>query len=322
MAVEDRSVELRGLKFRYRDWGGPKSSRSMAPNLQSAVSARDGGRKGVPIVLLHGLASQSHIFDLVAPLLAKTSRVVALDQRGHGESDAPEAGYDFGSVVADLTAFLDALGFKRAVIVGHSWGGNVALEFAATYPNRAAALVFIDGGFLDLQANPRMTWTLAEKRLAPPRLAGTPIEEFREMIKGHLGELWSPEVERIILHNFEIRPDQTISPHLSFEHHMKILRALWEQRPPALYGKVVCPVLVLPAQTEPTNADERAFRDTKRLAVAAAQQGLSVSETVWFNETVHDVPLQRPRKLAETITRFLLKHKLIDQKITVPAKGG
>ena len=305
MVAEDRRVELRGLKFHYRDWGGPKSARG-----------------GLPMVLLHGLASQSHIFDLAAPLLAKSLRVVALDQRGHGESDSAETGYDFGSVVADLAAFLDALEIKRAIIVGHSWGGNVALEFAATHPKRAAALVFIDGGFLDLQANPKMTWTLAEKRLAPPRLAGTPVEEFRAMIKGYLGALWSPEVERIVLCNFEIQPDQTIRPHLSFEHHMKILRALWEQRPPALYGKCKCPVLLLPAQTQPTSAEELAFRDAKRSAVLVAQQGLAVSETVWFNETVHDVPLQRPRKLSDTITRFLLKHKLVNPKVKAPAKGG
>jgi pimeloyl-ACP methyl ester carboxylesterase len=305
MVVEDRRVELRGSKFHYRDWGNPKSSRG-----------------GMPIVLLHGLASQSHIFDLLAPLLAKLSRVVALDQRGHGESDAPDDGYGFASVGADLAAFLDAVGFKRAIIVGHSWGGNVALEFAATHPNRAAALVLIDGGFLDMQANPKMTWAFAEKRLAPPRLAGTPVEEFREMIKGYLGAVWNSDVERIILCNFEILPDQTIRPHLSFEHHIKILRALWEQRPPALYPRIKCPVLLLPAQTEATSADERSFRDAKRQAVGAAQRGLAFSETVWFNETVHDVPLQRPRKLADTITRFLLKHKLVELKFKIQAKGG
>ncbi len=309
VVVEDRWVELRGIRFHCRDWSGPKSSRG-----------------GIPIVLLHGLASQSHIFDLVAPLLAESSRVVALDQRGHGASAAPDGGYDFASVVADAAAFLDALGFKRAVIVGHSWGGNVALEFAATHPNRAAALVFIDGGFLDMQANPKMTWAFAEKRLAPPRLAGTPVEEFRTMIKGYLGSLWSSEVERIVLYNFEVQPDQTIRPHLSYEHHMKILRALWEQRPSALYPRIKCPVLLLPAQMQATSADERAFRDSKRQAVGAAQKGLAMSDTVWFNETVHDVPLQRPRKLADMITRFLvknhlLKHELVDLKSRTPAKG-
>lgn len=295
MAAQDRWVELRGLKFHYRDWGG----------------------KGTPVVLLHGLASQSHIFDLVAPLLARNARVVALDQRGHGESSKPDAGYDFENVVADLLAFFAALKIKRAILIGHSWGGNVALQFAATHPDRTAALVFIDGGFLDMQANPKMTWEFAEQRLAPPRLDGTPVGKFKAMIKEYLDALWSPKVQQIILGNFEILPDhqgdlgQTIRPHLSFEHHMQILRALWEQRPPTLYPKIECPVLLLPARTDAMNQDERAFLGAKRKAVAAAQQMLAESETVWFNHTVHDVPLQRPRKLANTITRFAREHKLI-----------
>jgi len=282
MAAQDRWVELRGLQFHYRDWGG----------------------KGKPVVLLHGLASQSHIFDLVAPRLARGFRVVALDQRGHGESSKPEAGYNFDSVVADLLAFLDAVEFRRAIIVGHSWGGNVALQFAATCPHRVAALVFIDGGFLDMQANPRMTWEFAEQQLAPPRLAGTPVEKFKTMIKGYLGERWSPKVQQIILDNFEILPDQTIRPHLSFEHHMKILRALWGQRPPQLYPHVQCPVLMLPARSNSIDEHERAFLASKRQNLAVARRLLAQSETIWFANTVHDVPLQRPRKLANVIARF------------------
>jgi pimeloyl-ACP methyl ester carboxylesterase len=107
-APRDRFFWLNGLRFHAIDWGGARSAR--------------------PIALLHGLASQAHIWDLVAPKLAEQRRVVALDQRGHGLSDKPDDGYDFASVAADLGRFLDAEGFDRSVLVGHSWGGNVALE--------------------------------------------------------------------------------------------------------------------------------------------------------------------------------------------------
>ena len=63
----DLTVGLDGMPFHYRDWGGA----------------------GQPIVLLHGLASTCHIWDLVAPILRRAFRVVALDQRGHGESGKP-----------------------------------------------------------------------------------------------------------------------------------------------------------------------------------------------------------------------------------------
>ncbi len=284
--VQDHWIELRGLRFHYRDWGG----------------------EGAAIVLLHGLSSQSHIFDLVAPLLSDNFRVVALDQRGHGESDKPSNGYDFDNVTADLHAFLDAMEFRQAIIVGHSWGGNVALEFGARYPDRVDGLVLVDGGFLDIQARSEMTWERTEKQLAPPNFIGTPVEKFKTMIKEYAGKLWTQDIETVILQNFQVMPDQTVRPRLSFENHMKILRAMWEQRPPQLYPKINCPVLMIPAQS--SQADERGFNEAKRRNVAIAQKALAQSETIWFKDTVHDVPLHRPRKLAGVIARFVKKHRV------------
>ncbi len=287
--VEDCYVELRGLRLHYRDWGGKSS---------------------VPMVLLHGLASQSHIFDLVAPLLAKNFRVVALDQRGHGESSRPEAGYDMDSVARDLRAFLDAIEFEHAVIVGHSWGGNVALQFGAQCPERAAALVLVDGGFIDLQSNPEMTWERTRKMLAPPNFIGTRVDDFKKMIKEYTGEMWKPAIEQIILQNFEVLPDQTIRPRLSFENHVKVLRGMWAQRPTQLYSQIHCPVLMIPARTEKNDEHARAFLEQKRRTIAAADAIPAPHEVVWFDETIHDIPLQRPRKLANVITRFVREYGL------------
>jgi pimeloyl-ACP methyl ester carboxylesterase len=284
--VEDRYIERRGMIFHYRDWGG----------------------HGKPMVLLHGLASQSHIFDLVAPRLAQNYRVVALDQRGHGASAKPDSGYDFKSVMDDLLAFLVAMKFKRAIFVGHSWGGNVALQFAATYPERVTALVLIDGGFLDIQANPEMTWERTRELLAPPKLAGTPVKEFKKMLKKFMGDLWKPATERVILANLEILPNQTIRPHLSYENHMRILRALWEQRPTKFYARVQCPVLMLPALNHTNDPREIKMQAAKREEIARAEDLMQKCETVWFEQTGHDIPLQRPLKLANAITRFLRKY--------------
>jgi pimeloyl-ACP methyl ester carboxylesterase len=286
MTVRDRWTDLRGLRFHYRDWGG----------------------KGSKIVLLHGLSSQSHIFDLVAPRLAENCRIVAFDQRGHGESDKPSGGYDFSSVTADLYAFLDSMHWRRVIVLGHSWGGNVALEFGARFPDRVAALVFVDGGFLDIQARPEMTWKRTEKELAPPNLIGTNVDQFKEMIKEYVGKLWSLDVESIVLSNFEIQPDQTIRPRLSFENHMKILHAMWEERPRELYPRIKCPVLIIPALSP--RADDESFNNIKRPAVEAARKGIGDCEVVWFKDTVHDIPFHRPRRMAGAITRFVKKHNL------------
>ena len=93
--------------------------------------------RGDPVVLLHGLASQRRFWNLVAPHLVGVP-LLALDQRGHGDSDKPDDDYGYDAVVADLATALDALGLSRAVLVGHSWGASVALSFAAVHPERAA----------------------------------------------------------------------------------------------------------------------------------------------------------------------------------------
>src|SRR3990172_10263932 len=133
--ARDAFVAVRGLRFHYREY---------AP-AETEAPAR-------PLVLLHGVASTSRIWLLAGPLLAERFRVFALDQRGHGESGKPDSGYDFATVVGDLDAFIDALGLDRPVVVGHSWGGNVALQFAADRPGRARGLVLVDGGFLEVSA--------------------------------------------------------------------------------------------------------------------------------------------------------------------------
>ncbi len=284
----DKWIELRGLKLHYRDWGG----------------------EGTALVLVHGLASTSHIFDLVAPLLAKHFRVIALDQRGHGESDKPDSGYGFDELGADLLGLLDVLGFERALLLGHSWGGNVVLQFAAEHPERTAGAILLDGGFIDLQGDHQMTWEKTKERLAPPPLAGTPVDDFRERIRGFSGRMWSPQVEEIVLSNFEILPDGTIRPRLSFDRHMQILRAMWEQRPPELYPRVRVPVLLLPAEQEPRDDREREFIARKRSNVRLAEERLPRGKAVWFKDTIHDVPLQRPRDLADEIVRFARENGL------------
>jgi pimeloyl-ACP methyl ester carboxylesterase len=270
-------ISRHGLRFHYRDWGG----------------------RGRPLVLLHGLASTARIWDLVAPLLADDYRVVALDQRGHGESDKPDEGYDFATVQGDLAACLEALAFERPLLVGHSWGASVVLSFAATWPGVPAGLVLVDGGFADLQA--RYTWEEAERAMAPPDLSALTREQLLERVRhGDLGRVWSPAVEAIFLSLFEITPAGTVRARLGRANHLRILRALWELRPTALYAAVRCPVLLAPAvrADDPRGA---AFGAQRRAAVLAAERALRDASVVWFEDTIHDVSLQRPRELAAAI---------------------
>ena len=112
------------------------------------------GRHGPNLVLLHGLASTRKIWDLVAPLLAPYTSIITLDQRGHGDSDKPAVGYDFATISHDLHLALETLSVPRPIIVGHSWGGNVAVEFASAYPDEVAGIALIDGGLIQISTLP------------------------------------------------------------------------------------------------------------------------------------------------------------------------
>jgi pimeloyl-ACP methyl ester carboxylesterase len=100
---------------------------------------------GLRLCLLHGGSAHAHWFDAVAGPLAERHHVVAVDQRGHGESDwAVPAAYATEDFTGDLLGVLDALGWDRAVIAGHSMGGHNAMAFAAWHPERVHALVVLD----------------------------------------------------------------------------------------------------------------------------------------------------------------------------------
>jgi len=101
--------------------------------------------EGVPALLIHGFGNEAHIWDDFAPAIADAYQTLALDQRGHGDSDWDSQGrYDYDSLVADAEAVVAALGFERLVVVGHSLGGRVAMRFAAANPEKMAGLVIVD----------------------------------------------------------------------------------------------------------------------------------------------------------------------------------
>ncbi len=99
---------------------------------------------GPTVVLLHGLASSSRTWASVMPLLGAHAHVIAPDLLGHGRSAKPPNGdYSLGAYAAGLRDLLVALGVRRATIVGHSFGGGVAMQFAYQFPDLTERLALI-----------------------------------------------------------------------------------------------------------------------------------------------------------------------------------
>jgi pimeloyl-ACP methyl ester carboxylesterase len=136
--------------------------------------------EGVPLVLLHGLGNEAHLWDDFVPAVAAHYRVLALDQRGHGDSDwDPQARYDAESMTDDLEAVLDALEIDRFVLVGFSMGGRVAMTFAGRHPERLAGLVIADiGPEVDARGVLRISSEMAERRA--PIFAN--VQEYAAML--------------------------------------------------------------------------------------------------------------------------------------------
>jgi len=94
-----------------------------------------GNAGGTPVLLIHGSTIDSHTdWDAVIPALAREYRVFAPDCRGHGRSNNPRRSYSFRELADDAAAFVRAMGYEKAHIIGHSNGGNVALVMAVEHP--------------------------------------------------------------------------------------------------------------------------------------------------------------------------------------------
>jgi pimeloyl-ACP methyl ester carboxylesterase len=117
-----------------------------APSGRLKLFYRAFGRPGrTPVLIAHGMSYFSWDWIEIARALAAEREVVAFDQRGFGDSDwSPDRDYSPGAFAADMLAMLGHLGWKRAVLVGHSMGGRNSTFFAAGHPDRVAALALVD----------------------------------------------------------------------------------------------------------------------------------------------------------------------------------
>lgn len=128
-------------------YGAPETVSVWVPGPAGNLYVRDGGTAsgGLPIVFLHSLAGNGGQWALQLDHLRRHRRAVAIDLRGHGDSDpADDEDYTIAGMAGDLEAVADQLGLRRFVLAGHSLGSQVAIEYAARHPDRVAGLLLVD----------------------------------------------------------------------------------------------------------------------------------------------------------------------------------
>jgi pimeloyl-ACP methyl ester carboxylesterase len=119
------------------------------------------GGKGTAVVLLHGYAETSHMWNPIMPLLAERHTVIVPDLRGAGGSSKPESGYDKKNMAMDIHELISSLGLGRISIVGHDIGLMVAYAYAAQFPQATDRVVLMDA-FLPGIGNWKDVWLLRD----------------------------------------------------------------------------------------------------------------------------------------------------------------
>ncbi|MFM7278080.1 MAG: alpha/beta fold hydrolase [Microcystis aeruginosa] len=122
-------------------------------NNSMAISYLQWSDRGMPLLLLHGMADHALVWSSLGDYLSSNYQVIAPDLRGHGESGKPATGYHFQDYIGDLRALMNHLGWTQAHILGHSWSAKIAAIWATQQPEVFKSLILVDPFFIDKMPN-------------------------------------------------------------------------------------------------------------------------------------------------------------------------
>jgi esterase len=270
----EHDVVVGGLRLHYLDWG----------------------RRGRPTLLfLHGGCLTAHTWDLVCLALRADFHCLAVDQRGHGDSEwSPILDYEPEAHVRDLRGLIERLDLNRPVLVGQSLGGLNAMTYATEAADRVAGVVVVDVG-------PDPQWS-GVKRVADfvtgDRGPGS-VEDFVQRAKAFNPRRDSRLLRYSLLHNLRRLPDGTWTwkydrRGLSPEYFARVKGSLDQLRDGA--RTITCPVLVV------RGAESDAFTEAATAGFAAT---LPDGRWVEVEDAGHTVQGDNPRGLVAVLADFL-----------------
>ena len=244
-------VATREVRLRYLEWGDPG---------------------GVPLLLLRGIGQTAHTWAYFATAMRHYYRVIAVDQRGHGESGwAPDGDYSTAAHGRDLDAFVEQLKLESFALVGFSLGGRNAMWLTDRHSTKVRRLVIVDAG----PERPSSGGSLARQFMSGPDLLGS-VEEFVERAMRFNPRRSREALRESLLHNLRQLPDGR----WTWKYDPVLRRPNrrtypWGDLWPVL-AKIACPTLIVRGDESPVFPPEQAARmvevipDSRMVAISAA----------------------------------------------------
>ena len=269
----ERDVILRGMRFHYLDWG--------------TIDRR-------PILFLHGGGLTAHTWDLMCLEMRKNYHCLALDQRGHGDSEwSPEMDYSVEAHLRDVEAFVDHLRLNRFILVGMSMGGMNSIAYASRHSHRLAGLVLVDVG-PDVRVD-------GARRIADFTGTSAELDSVDEFVDRAIS--FNPRrdrslLRRSLLHNLRQLPNGKWTWKYDRRHRVRDrlpeliarINELWQEVP-----DIACPTLVARGSESDVFLDE----DAEKFASA-----LPDGRWVRVEEAGHTVQGDNPRGLVQALREF------------------
>jgi pimeloyl-ACP methyl ester carboxylesterase len=276
---QDKFIAINHLQLHYVEWGTP----------------------GNPaIVLLHGFQSNAHTWDTFSYSMADTYHVLALDQRGHGDTSwAPDGDYTSEAFIRDIVGFMDALNLGPAYLIGHSMGGRHAVMVAADHPSKAAKVVIVDTA---AELPPSIIASLSQAPASAPPVAQETFDTFEAVIvKGTAQYPLTPETElrHANYHNLYRGADGKWRWRwdLTLLERRRLNRSLQMELYPYLQ-RVQCPTLLIRGQHSPLLTPEIAEK---------MMQHLSHGRLLEIPDAAHTVNADNARLFNTMTAAFLLE---------------
>lgn len=269
-----------GVRIHFLDWGGP---------------VRHGG-----VLLVPGIARTAWDWAPVARRLIATRRVVAMDLRGHGLSDAPFEGYDARGALDDVRAVIEgALADRPSLtLAGHGYGATVAALAAQAGRSAVGGLVLVDGGWERVQETTGQDVEEALRALDEPPEVMRSMGAFLADRRGWDPATWDADQERAaresVVETAAGRLVRSVRPH-ALEAS---LRVLYAYDPLATLSDLDVPIAVLAARDDDDGRREVALR---QLGAARVERSRSAIRIARFPSDGHNLLRYRPAEVAAAI---------------------